>query len=64
MTNTFTVIYRTGGTMNARWHRCAAVATIEDARKMQDDIRRGGRKALIHKTNLLDSIGLPSGYEA
>lgn len=64
MHDTFTVIYRTGGTMNARWHRCASVATHEEARKMQDEIKRGGRKALIHNTRLLDAIGLPTGYEA
>lgn len=62
MIETFTVIYRTGGTINARWHRCATVATIEEAARMRDEIKRGGRKALIHKTHLLDAIGLPQGY--
>lgn len=62
--NTFTVIYRTGGPAMCAWHKCLAVLTMEEAIEMKRDIERGGRKAIIHKTDELNALGMPEGWEA
>jgi hypothetical protein len=62
---TFTIAYRSGGTSNCVWTRVLEVyPTREAAQVLVAEIERGGRKALIYKTALLDSIGLPQGWEA
>ena len=56
------VVYRTGGTLNAKWNRTLAMPKAEaDAAKL--DVERGGRKAMIVEKSLSDAIGLPTGYE-
>lgn len=62
--STFTVIYRTGGTHNFKWHRTNEthhdyLAAVEFAK----DIERQGYPTLIHKTDMLDAIGLPESYD-
>jgi hypothetical protein len=42
---TFTVIYWTGGTVAGEWRKCLPVATFAEAKRMIEDIRRGGRVA-------------------
>jgi hypothetical protein len=56
------VVYRTGGTDNAQWHRSLPMnkATAE---KSAQDVRAGGRKAIVVEKEASDKIGLPEGYE-
>ena len=61
---TYTVAYRMGGTANCTWHRTLAFSTRDEARRVADDVERGGRKALVFKTHELDAIGMPVGWEA
>lgn len=58
----YTVIYRTGGYLNFRWHKCLPVATWEKAQALAEEVRRQGYHALIHDTEALESIGLPETY--
>lgn len=59
----FTVYYRTGGTQNAKWHKCNPVPTVEQARKEAGQIERMGYKALYAPTDRLETIGLPEGWD-
>lgn len=59
---TFTIAYRTGGTKNFSWHRTLAFATKAEAEQGAEEVRRGGRPALVFDTGQLDSIGLPEGF--
>ncbi len=62
MQNTsWTVVYYMGGTEAGEWRRALPVPTQEDAQRMADEIERGGRCALINRTMVWDSIGLPEG---
>lgn len=61
---TFTVMYRTGGTLRCRWVRCAAVATRAEAVPMVETIERMGYKALVFRTAYLDAVGGPEGWDA
>ena len=58
----YTVVYRMGGYLNATWHRCVPVATKEEALEQAAEIERGGRKALVRPTAEWDSVGLPVGF--
>lgn len=60
----YTVIYRTGGTVNFEWKKCQPTADRAAAYAMRNDIEKMGYKALVHDTNQLEIIGLPSTYEA
>lgn len=62
--NTFTVIYRTGGTKRCTWRRTTPVLTREAANKRRDEVERMGYKAITHKTDELDRIGMPEGWDA
>jgi hypothetical protein len=64
MTDTFTTVYRTGGTENCVWKRCLAVPTETEARKQAADIERMGYLAIVHRTHVLDVIGMPEGWTA
>jgi len=59
---TYYVIYRTGGTLNAQWHRSLEMSK-ELAEQTKLDIEKGGRKCLVVDCKLSDAIGLPEGYE-
>jgi hypothetical protein len=61
MSETYTVIYRTGGTENFRWLKTLPMQRHE-ALAAKAEIERGGRAARMHKTSLLESIGLPETY--
>lgn len=61
---TFTTIYRTGGTENCTWRRCLAVTSHDEAVRQARAIEQLGYKALIHRTRALDIIGMPEGWEA
>jgi len=59
----YTVIYRTGGTENFKWHKCVPVGSHADAEEQKQEIERMGYKAIVHKTAEIESIGLPETYE-
>lgn len=59
----WTVIYRMGGTDNATWHRQGDHRSFDEALQFALEIKKGGRLALIHKTKVLDVIGMPEGYD-
>ena len=61
---TLTVIYRTGGTDKATWRKTTPVASLAVAAERKFTIERMGYKALIHRTDELDRIGLPTGWDA
>jgi len=58
---TYTVIYWMGGTEGGQWRRCLAVATQAEAKAMAADVQRGGRVALVNRTEVWDAIGMPEG---
>ena len=60
---TYTVIYRTGGTHNFQWKKALPLASMQEAIVQKNDLMRQGYPALIHRTDLLDSIGLPDTYD-
>jgi hypothetical protein len=61
---TYTVIYRTGGTARCSWHKTQVQRNREDAYALQRDLEKAGYKALVHDTALLNSVGMPEGWEA
>lgn len=60
----YTVVYRTGGTLDCTWRQCRPVATMQEAVSQRDSIERGGRKALIKRTSEVVKHGLPEGWTA
>lgn len=58
---TWTVVYYMGGTQHGEWRRALPVPSQEAAQQMADEIERGGRCALINRTAVWDSLGLPEG---
>jgi hypothetical protein len=62
MTKLYYVVYRTGGTLNAKWNRTLAMLK-SDAQKACQDVEKGGRKAMIVEKGLSDRLGLPEGYD-
>lgn len=63
MSKTWTTIYRTGGTTRCRWHKTTPQVRREDADAMRADLEKAGYRALVHDTRLLNSVGLPEGWE-
>lgn len=61
MSDTYTVVYATGGRENAEWHRAAACGSLAEAENLRDDIVRGGRPAHLMEAIALDLFGLPKG---
>lgn len=60
---TYTVIYRTGGTENFKWHKTVEYQSYQSAASSMQDIVKGGRIAMIFDTSLLSSIGLPETFD-
>lgn len=60
---TYTVIYRTGGTENFRWLKALPVATKVEAQELAISVRSYGRVAIVHRTDLLDAIGMPETFD-
>ena len=57
---TFTVIYRTGGTENFKWHKVLTLhRTKETAMADVKRIEKQGYKALMFDTDKLNAIGMP-----
>ena len=59
--SSFTVVFWCGGREAGEWKRALPVASMEEARKLEASIERGGRVALVNRTEVWDSIGLPDG---
>ncbi len=65
MRNTWTVVYRTGGTALCQWRRVFDTYTDESAaRKVAEEIERGGRCALVFISRQLETIGMPEGWDS
>lgn len=64
MTETYTTIFRTGGTKSFSWKKCTPCQTYDAADKQAADIIRGGRWAMVYKTSQLNAIGIPTTYDA
>lgn len=64
MTNTLTVIYRTGGTENFQWHQ---VGKLYNSRLLAcdkaDELVRMGYSARVHDADKIKAIGLPETFE-
>lgn len=57
---TFTVIYKTGGTLNSQWHRVLENYTSREAAQGKAaEVNRAGYETLIHDTARLEAVGLP-----
>ena len=61
---TWTVAFRTGGKENCEWKKTVSFLLKSDALEAKESIERGGRKALLFDTDLLNSIGLPVGWDS
>jgi hypothetical protein len=62
MTETFTTIYRTGGTERCQWKRCLPLTSEQAACEQAAHIERMGYRAIVHRTHILDAIGMPDGW--
>lgn len=62
-TDSFTVVYRTGGSKRCTWHRTKTYPTREAANGAAAEIERMGYKALVHVTRQLDLLGMPVGWD-
>jgi hypothetical protein len=58
----FVVVFRTGGSVNFRWHRTMPMSQAE-AVQAAAEIRRGGRPAHPVRADWSASIGLPETFE-
>lgn len=58
----YSVVYRTGGYLNAKWHRMINYPTRDAAQAAADDVERMGYKTIVQSVAYLDAIGLPVGY--
>jgi len=64
MSKNYSVIYRTGGTVNFKWNRVLETyKTMEAARAIVAELEKMGYKALVHHTRSLNLIGLPETFE-
>ena len=61
---TYTTVYRTGGTANFRWIKCLPVATRNEAETQVAEIQKGGRPAYCRLTSRVESLGVPTTFEA
>lgn len=59
----YCVIYRTGGTDNAKWHRTVPFTTHSEAMEKRDEVMRMGYHAFVEDYRLSVSAGLPIGYK-
>jgi len=64
MKKTFTIAYRTGDKKNTVWKKSNPFEVFQDAQREKRQIEMTGQKALIFDTVLLNSIGLPTGWDA
>jgi hypothetical protein len=65
MTQTYAVIYRSGGTHRCTWTRCLVRFTeLQKAFDLKEELERMGYKALALRTEVLEAIGMPIGWEA
>ena len=62
MAESWTNVYRTGGTHNAKWQRALPLKSKEEAEHQADEIRRMGYKTLTNTTEFWNTIGLPVGF--
>jgi hypothetical protein len=61
---TWTVIYRQGGTKRYRWVRTLDVETEENAQSHVVGLEKMGYRALKVKTAQLETLGMPEGWDA
>jgi predicted aminopeptidase len=59
----YAVVYRIGTPEACEWVRMQGYFSREAAQAEAEVKRREGYKALVHKAHMLDSIGLPEGWE-
>lgn len=64
MSQTYVVVYRTGGTDRCVWHRTESYATRADADACRERVERQGYQALVTDDAKSMAIGLPEGWEA
>lgn len=61
---TYSIIYRTGGTDNFKWHRVGERYTTPTlAYAKQSELEKMGYPSLVHDTEMIESIGLPDTYQ-
>ena len=61
----YTVIYRTGGTENAQWHKIfERYYDKEQANEKKLELEKMGYKSLVHDGKLLELHGMPEGWNA
>lgn len=56
------VVYRTGGKLNFKWHRTAAMPA-QEAITALDEVRKQGYTSFIEDYERSVDIGLPSTYK-
>lgn len=59
--NLFCVVFRTGGTINFKWHRTIAMSRLE-AEDAAQAARRMGYVAHVEEFSMSMSVGLPETY--
>lgn len=64
MSKTWTVVYRTGGTENAKWHKTLIATSKAEAMEAGKRLGKMGYAWLLMTVHDLNTIGLPEGYDA
>jgi hypothetical protein len=64
-TDSYTVVYCTGGTTDCKWRKIfTPFSTLAEAENQQFDLNRSGYGCMIFITRELNSIGMPEGWRA
>lgn len=58
-----TVVYRIGGTERCEWRRTTGQTSMTEAMDRKADLEQMGYKALIFKTAVLNTVGMPEGWD-
>jgi len=64
MAQTYVVDYRTGGTLQCKWHRVLGRFTLEEAQAKRDELMQAGYAALVMNARSAAALGLPVGWRA
>jgi len=64
MATNYVVDYRTGGTLQCKWHRVLGRFTLEEAQAKRDELNRMGYAALVQSARSAAALGLPVGWRA
>lgn len=63
MKNYYVVVYRTGGTVNFKWHHTIAYASLREAKATRDTNLTMGYPSYVVALDKVKEYGLPNTFE-